>query len=114
MTALQIVGRVLFALVFVVSPAGVLRQVRTVAGAVLILLGLWPDLGALMVVAFLVPVTLTMHRFWELDEPGPRAIKRGAFLLNLSLAGGGILYFCLVHQTQDVPGGLLSDPLLAR
>jgi putative oxidoreductase len=140
MTALQIAGRLLFALVFIVSPGSVLRQIRAVAGApplrwmprgivlpavagasvlavtgaLLIVLGVWPDLGALMVVAFLVPVTLTMHRFWEIDEPGPRAIRRGAFLLNVSLAGGGILYFCLVHQTQDVPGGLLSDPLFGR
>jgi putative oxidoreductase len=140
MTVLEFIGRLLFALVFVVSPGGVLRQVRTVAGApplrwmprslavpaitgaslvavvgaVLILLGLWPDLGALMVVAFLVPVTLTMHRFWEIEDPGQRAIKRGMFLLNTSLAGGGILYFCLVNQTQDVPAGLLSDPLFGR
>ncbi|MFL5844574.1 MAG: DoxX family protein [Solirubrobacteraceae bacterium] len=139
MTALQIAGRVLFALVFVVSPGGVLRQARmvagapplrwiprnvvlplivgaslvAVAGALLVAFGIWPDLGALLLLAFLVPVTLTMHRFWEITEPGPRAIKRGSFLLNVGLAGGAILAFCLFNEMQDVPGGL-TDPLFGR
>jgi putative oxidoreductase len=139
-TTIELVGRLLFALVFLVSPGGVLRQVRTVvgapplrwmprqvaivtvsascvvavAGALLVALGLWPDLGALLIFAFLIPVTVTMHRFWEVEDRGQRAIKRGNFLLNTSLAGGALLYFCLVNQTQDVPAGLLSDPLLHR
>ena len=140
MTTIELIGRLLFALVFFVSPAGVLRQVRTVVGApplrwmprptaivvvsascvmalvgaLLVTLGLWPDLGALLIITFLVPVTLTMHRFWEVQEPGPRAIRRGNFLLNASLVGGALLYFCLVNQTQDVQPGILSHPLFGR
>jgi len=140
MTVVELIGRVLFALVFLVSPGAVLKRVGAVAGApplrwmpkgvapiavagsavvavigaALIALGLWPDLGAILVIAFLIPVTLTMHRFWEVSDPGPRGIKRGTFLYNVSLAGGAILLFCMVNQAQDVPAGLLSDPLFSR
>lgn len=137
MSVIELVGRVLFALVFVVSPAGVLKQIQSVTkapplrwlpsraavpivsascvvavgGAALVLLGLWPDLGALLILAFLIPVTLTMHRFWEVADPGARGIKRGLFLANTSLAGGALLLFSLFNQTQHVPVAVLSHPL---
>jgi uncharacterized membrane protein YphA (DoxX/SURF4 family) len=140
MDALQLIGRVLFAAVFFISPAYVLRQAAQVAGmpalrflprplainavriscleamtgAVLVALGLWPDLGALLILAFLVPVTLTMHRFWELEPGLPRKQRQDAFLTNTSLAGAALLLFFYVNQAQHIPLGLLSDPLIGR
>jgi uncharacterized membrane protein YphA (DoxX/SURF4 family) len=134
---IELIGRVLFAVVFVVSPALALRQlsmlvgapplrwmppalrkpvvgatsVVAIAGAVLIALGLWPDLGALLVLAFLVAVTPVMHRFWEVEDPGQRAIRRGSFLINVSLAGAALLVFALYHETQHVAAGLVGEPL---
>ncbi len=140
MDVLLLAGRVLFALTFLISPSGVLKQAPRVAaspamrrvppgpatvliritcleamvGAALIALGLWPDLGALLVLGFLVPVTLTMHRFWETEPSLARKQRRDAFLNNTALAGAALLIFGAVNQAQDVPLGLLTDPLFGR
>jgi putative oxidoreductase len=45
-------------------PAGI----WLVAAAISIAFGIWPDVGALMVAAFVVPVAAYFHRFWEVDE----------------------------------------------
>lgn len=88
--------------------------VASMTGAVLIALGLWPDLGALLVLAFLVGVTLVMHRFWEVEEWLPRKQKRDALLSNMSMAGGALLLFAAVNQSQDVALSVLSSPLFGR
>jgi putative oxidoreductase len=88
--------------------------VASMTGALLIAMGLWPDLGALLVLAFLVPVTLTMHRFWEVQEWLPRKQKRDSFLSNMSMAGGALLLFAAVNQSHMVPLALLPHPLFGR
>src|SRR2546428_13200765 len=40
-----------------------------IAGAASIALGVWPDLGALMVAVFLVPASGLFHAFWSVSEP---------------------------------------------
>lgn len=140
MDVIELVGRLLYAAVFLVSPAGVLVQAPKVAGmpamrafprpfavlairvtctmamtgGLLIALGLWPDLGALLVLGFLVPATLTMHRFWEMEKSLARKQRQDQFLANTALAGAALLLFVAVNQSQDVALGLLSDPLLSR
>jgi putative oxidoreductase len=140
MDVIELTGRLLFAATFLISPSGVFAQAPRIAaspmmrrwpvpvgtalvrvtcveamlGAVLIALGLWPDLGALLILGFLVPVTLTMHRFWEVEPGLPRKQKRDVFLSNAALAGGALLLLAAVNQAQDVPLALLSDPLFGR
>jgi uncharacterized membrane protein YphA (DoxX/SURF4 family) len=55
---------------------------EAMAGALLIAAGLWPDLGALLVLVFLVAVTLTMHRFWEMEPSLARKQRQDAFPSN--------------------------------
>ncbi|QEC50389.1 DoxX family protein [Baekduia soli] len=140
MDVVELAGRLLFAAVFLISPAGVLAQAPRVAGlpalaalprplavaavrgtclaamggAGLIALGLWPDAGALLVLAFLVPVTSTMHPFWTVEPSLARKQKRDAFLTNTSLAGAALLLLAAVNQSQHVALGLLAHPLLGR
>lgn len=140
MDVIELIGRVLFAAAFLISPSGVLKTAPRIAGtpmmkafpqplgvvlirasalasmigSVLVALGLWLDVGALLILAFLIPVTLVMHRFWEMEPGLPRKQKRDVFLTNASLAGAALLLFFAVNQSQDVPLGLLSDPLFGR
>ncbi len=140
MDVIALLGRLLFAAAFLISPAGVLAQAPRIAGSplmrrypaglatllvratvvasllggALVALGLWPDLGALLLLAFLVPVTLTMHRFWEVEPGLPRKQKRDVFLTNTSLAGAALFLFAAVNQAQDVGLGVLSTPLFGR
>jgi hypothetical protein len=43
-----------------------------------------------------------------------RKQRRDAFLNNAALAGGALLIFAAVNQAQDVPLGVLAEPLFGR
>jgi uncharacterized membrane protein YphA (DoxX/SURF4 family) len=62
-----------------------------VAGGILLALGWFPRLAAILLAGSLVPTTLAGHRFWEIDDPADRARQRNQFLKNLGLLGGLIL-----------------------
>ncbi|HEY8779923.1 MAG TPA: DoxX family protein, partial [Solirubrobacterales bacterium] len=92
MNVIFVIGRVLFSLIFARAGIGHLRDdgtmagyakakgapapnltvplsgVMILAGAISIALGLWADLGALLIVAFLIPTALIMHAYWTLDD----------------------------------------------
>ena len=60
-----------------------------IVGAALVLLGLFARIGAVMLLAFLVPVTLLMHPFW-ID-----AAELTDFLKNAAIAGGLVMIAAL-------------------
>jgi uncharacterized membrane protein YphA (DoxX/SURF4 family) len=62
-----------------------------IVGDLSIVLGIWPDIGALMLAVFLVPTTLLFHRFWTFSDAAERRTQTSSFLRNVSLLGG-----CLV------------------
>src|SRR5260370_41239230 len=89
-----LIGRILFVALFVVSARGHIvnhsRFVTTARGRIpvpyvagwpvgvwLVLailsmaLGIWPDGGALMMAAFLLPTTLLFHPFWTFSYAAP-------------------------------------------
>lgn len=61
------------------------------AGGASILLGFHARVGALLLVAFLVPVTLTMHAFWAVHDPMMAQVEMGNFLKNASMLGAALL-----------------------
>ena len=67
-----------------------LSGVIALAGAASVTLGYRARNGAWLLVVFLVPVTLTMHRFWLAPEAAYQA-QLGNFLRNLALLGGALL-----------------------
>jgi putative oxidoreductase len=80
-----------------VPAAGILVPVAGVlvlTGSVLIGLGLWPDLGAILLVIFLVPVTLWVHPFWKM-EGQQRQSQALNFWRNVSFTGVAIIIFSL-------------------
>jgi putative oxidoreductase len=72
---------------FLVPFSGILA----VLGGISILLGYKARLGALLIILFLVPVTLSMHHFWDLQDPGQKMLQQAMFLKNLSMLGGALL-----------------------
>ncbi len=74
---------------FAVLASGVLLLV----GALSILFGVWADIGALFLVAFLVPTALLMHPYWKETDPGAKAGDRAHFLKDISLAGASLMLF---------------------
>lgn len=72
---------------FLLLLAGLLFEL---IGGVLVFLGIWVRLGAVLLVIFLIPTTLLFHNFWDLQGPD-RQMQMAHFMKNLSIAGG-LLY----------------------
>jgi len=60
-------------------------------GGLSILLGYRAKVGAWLLILFLVPVTLMMHKFWVFQDPIGATIEKIMFMKNLSLLGGALL-----------------------
>lgn len=128
---LQPLGRVLYAFIFLyfapsmfgaaaaakatsngVPLAGVavpIGGVLALAGALSLIAGYKPRAGALLIVAFLLPVTFSMHAFWRIPDAGAAMVQKVMFLKNLSMLGAA-----LVFVTQGASGPLSLDAWLAR
>jgi putative oxidoreductase len=68
-----------------------LSGVMALVGGLSVLFGIRARLGALLLIAFLVPVTLAMHNFWAFSDPGARMVQQINFMKNLALLGGSLL-----------------------
>jgi uncharacterized membrane protein YphA (DoxX/SURF4 family) len=132
MDLLFIIGRVLFAAIFINSAVGhfaareamtgyakskkvpaagaavVSSGVLILLGAVSLLLGFYPDLGALALIVFLVPAAFLMHNFWGESEPMARMNELIAFLKDLGLAGAALLILLMLQSGADF-GPMLTD-----
>jgi uncharacterized membrane protein YphA (DoxX/SURF4 family) len=71
-------------------------------GGLSILLGFEPRIGALLLVAFLIPTALIMHRFWGVADPMMAQNQMIHFWKNLVAAGGALLiyYFATIHPER--------------
>jgi putative oxidoreductase len=64
--------------------------VMLLAGGLSVILGAKPRQGLAAIVAFLVPVTLQMHRFWEEEDPAKRMAELVNFSKNMALVGAAL------------------------
>jgi putative oxidoreductase len=109
---LPLAGRILFALIFVMSTpthfsvkgigyatsAGVpmanvlvpLAGILALCGGLSVMLGYKAKIGAWMLVVFLIPVTLWMHRFWDVADPQMAQMQQINFMKNLALTGAAL------------------------
>jgi putative oxidoreductase len=62
-----------------------------VAGGTSVLSGVQPRLGLAAIVAFLVPVSLQIHRFWEIDDPAASRQEMTHFMKNMALVGAALM-----------------------
>jgi putative oxidoreductase len=60
------------------------------AGGLSIMAGLKPRQGLALIVAFLAPVSLQMHRFWEEQDPQKRQMEMIQFMKNMALLGAAL------------------------
>jgi putative oxidoreductase len=83
-------------------------------GGLSVLFGIWGDLGALLIVAFLFLITPFMHAFWREQDAMQRGIQTAMFTKNFALAGGALVLFYVWNQLQGAAGASLTDPLFGR
>ena len=62
-------------------------------GGFSILLGVQPKWGAALLVVFLVPTAVMMHRFWGITDPMMAANQAANFWKNIALAGAALMIF---------------------
>jgi uncharacterized membrane protein YphA (DoxX/SURF4 family) len=63
------------------------------AGGFSILLGVQPKVGAALLIVFLVPTAVTMHKFWGVADPMMAANQAAQFWKNIALAGAALMIF---------------------
>ena len=117
-----LVGRILFVALFLASAMGHLTQSKAMGayagskgipspvlatqasgvlillGGISVLLGLWGDLGSLLLVVFLLPAALLMHAFWKETDPMAKQMEMVQFNKDLALAGGAFVLFWTFSQ----------------
>ena len=98
--AVVVLGRFFFALIFLMAGSNHFSkqtiafsasQGVPIAGGLSILLGYRAKLGAWLIVLFLVPVILMMHKFWTVQDPMMAQIQMILFMKNVSKLGGALL-----------------------
>ncbi len=107
-------GRILYAAIFVMAGPGhfkaqtigyaasqgvplaslavPLSGVIAILGGLSLAAGFKARWGAWLIVLFLVPVTLTMHRFWGLADPQAAMMQQVMFMKNLSMLGAALVF----------------------
>src|SRR3954464_1894787 len=76
-----------------------------VAGGASVIAGLNPRVGLAMLVGFLVPTTIQMHRFWEIEDPAQRTSEMVQFSKNIALIGAAL---ALMQVNQPWPSSVDS------
>ncbi len=141
MEAVLVIGRVLFALIFVASginhitkaehmtgyaqfkkvPAAkasvILSGVFFLLAAASVILGVYADLGALVLAVLLVIMAVMFHNFWTQTDPQQKQMEQIAFFKNISMAGGALVMFAaLAAQTEGarVIGPMMTNALFHK
>lgn len=77
-------------------------------GALSLVLGFYPDLGALALIIFLVPTAFLMHNFWAENDQMARMTEMVSFLKDIGLAGAALLVLLMLQAGADF-GPMLTD-----
>lgn len=136
MDVIVLIGRILFSVLFLNSAVGHFTHRQQMAGyassrgvpasevavpasgvllalgGLSVLLGIWADLGALLLVIFLVPTAVLMHGFWRETDPQSRQLEMIQFLKDVSLAGAALMLFAFFAHTDDL-GLTITGPLFS-
>lgn len=83
------------------------------AASLSIALGVWPDVGALMVAAFVIPAAWWFHRFWEVEDPMQKQTATILFFPNLTFLGASIALFGLFVVVGDGLRFSITGPLFS-
>jgi putative oxidoreductase len=73
--------------------AGWVAGLWLMVGAVSVALGIWPDLGSLMIGAFVIPAAAFFHRYWTSDDEMQKTFQTQLFYRNLVFLGASVVFF---------------------
>ena len=137
METVMFIGRILFAVMFVLSGinhftkaeamtgyaqfkgvpqpklANLASGALMVAGGLSVILGIVADLGALVLSILLVVMAVLMHDFWKQADPQAKQTEMIGFLKNISMAGGGLFMFAFMSLDGASYGPAITDSLFS-
>ncbi|MFM8621465.1 MAG: DoxX family protein [Candidatus Nanopelagicaceae bacterium] len=126
MNVVLAIGQILFALIFINSgishltkldamtgyakykkvPAAKLSVIVSglmiLVGGIFVALGIYADLGALLIAIFLIPTAFMMHNFWKETDPTAKMNETIGFFKDLSLAGAALIIYALVSGGAEL------------
>lgn len=135
MEVIALIGRILFAYMFVASGIAHLTKraymseyassmgvpsasvmvplsgVMILGGGVMVALGAFGDLGALLIALFLIPTAFMMHPYWKMDDAQTRQMQQIQFNKNIAMAGGALMafaYFVCAEGALTLTGSLFG------
>jgi putative oxidoreductase len=82
-----------------------------VLGGVSVLLGIWADLGSLLLALFLIPTAILMHGFWKETDPQAKMTEMNQFSKDLALGGAALMLLGLFSIAGDKLGLTITGPL---
>ena len=135
-----VIGRVLFALMFVSGGINHFRHAEAMSGyaafkgvpmpkvsnlgsgvvmllgGLSVILGVYADLGALVLAIVLLLMAVLMHNFWKADEASKQT-ETISFFKNVSMAGAGLVMFAALAKAPEgarILGPMLTDSLFHK
>lgn len=135
MDVIVLISRILFAAIFIASGVGhltatdamtgyaqykkvpfarlsvIVSGVLMILGALSVVLGVYGDLGALLLLVSILPIPFLMHQYWN-EEGEARMNEQVQFNKTLSLIGGTLALFALFALVDDL-GLTITGPLFS-
>ncbi|MBF6455205.1 DoxX family protein [Nocardia cyriacigeorgica] len=136
MDVVVLIGRVLFVVLFFGSAIGHFTQTEAMTGyaqsrgvpaakagvlvsgllmalgGLSVLLGIWADLGALLLFIMLLPTAVLMHGFWSETDAEAKQMEMIQFNKDLALAGASLMLFAFFAHTDEL-GLTITGPLFS-
>ena len=137
MSTVFLIGRIIFAFMFVMSGINHITKADHMVGyaqfkgvpspklAVIgsgvvmglgglsVILGVYADLGAIVLAAILVLMAVKMHNFWTLEDAHAKQADMIGFMKNISMAGGALFMFALMAIEGAKYGPAFTESLFA-
>lgn len=131
-----LIGRILFIALFLVSAFGHLTKSEMMVGyarsknlplaplggwpaglyqlaaAVLIAIGIWPDIGAIMLGIYVTIAAFYFHDFWAIEDAMQRQLEQLNFFRNVTLLGTAIILLAFFASTGDGVRYTIIAPLI--
>jgi len=92
--------------------ANLLSGVLMILGGLSIILGVYADLGAVVLAVLLVAMAVKMHDFWNAEGEAKQPEMIG-FMKNISMAGGALFLFAYAATEDSNIGPALGKSLWA-
>jgi putative oxidoreductase len=85
-----------------------LTGVQLLLGGLSVLLGVWGDLGSILLLLFLVPTAFLMHGFWKESEAMAKQMEMVQFNKDIALAGATLAFWWVFDSSV---GLTITGPL---